>query len=1347
MASGSISTRPQAESAPPQGRYEDFIQKRLEHTRRQVRLADVASSLMLLAIASLLFFLAVAVLDHWVLQHGLSFIARLALFALWVAGAGAFIWRFLLPPLANRINPVFAAQTIEEGRPTLKNSLINFLLLRAHPQDVAPVVFRAMEHRAAADLLKVPADHAMDRGRVVHLACVLAGVVAIFALYLALSPKNPFVSAARVLWPWSSIPAPTRVHIEEVTPGDKGVFNDDHEPIVATVTGLRDGEEVALLVSTADGQMVDERMPMTRVDDANHYRCELPPGKEGFQQDTSYRLTAGDATTQQYTLEFHVAPTITVDRIDYHFPPYTELPDRTIKSQGDIRALEGTQVTVYATANMAIKTARIDLNCAGLQVLPMMVAGTKAVGQFKLALCADNPGKPQYDQYSVLFTNIDGHDVRRPVRYHIDVDPDMPPEIKIVEPPQGEVQLPVDGKLRIHVRASDDYALRWVALHAQREARAGQEAQDLDLGTLLNLPMPGKARSKPFEDDYIFQPAEHKLKAGDRVLYWATADDNKEPRANHSDTRQIEKAEPPRIIQIVAPGQTGQHDQPGQPPPDGSRQPGENKQGQGGQRTKPENGQDSKADESPKGEKPSDDKPQDGQDGSKNRDKQDPRNGGKDQGQPSNDGGQGNKQPASDSNPQNAGDPNSNEAADQPKKTDIDTQKSDAVKDILKDKQEQDKKQQQNNPQQQGGDSKPDKGQQGGKPQDKQQDGNKSGDAQQPSGDQQGGNKQSPGNSGDKKDQGGESGNEQPQGDNKPGEGQKSDQNNSGQGNPQNPGGQGSNNQSTQNGNSGNKSDTGSQSQGNKDSGTPSSGDKPAQPNNGGQNKPSNSSAGSKESQNTGGQPNPDSKNPSSDKGQEKQSGGGSPKSETRKPSGDKGENGSPGGGNPPKAEKKQPGQGGGDEKQPAQGGSKSEEKKPAGGGDSSSQNLPSGKKPGEKPKDEAGNSDGGSQGAKPKQEEKPGGGGQSGGDKQPKPGEGEKEGSSGGDKKPGSKSSENKGGTADNQPGQKEPGKTGDPLDSHGAPDSQVDKQRSEQKTGDAHEGLNLDKSQSPGNSQHDSKSEGETRGDRKGGGGPGGGQADKKTGRGSPGSESAANNGGAASNERGGDATGNKAGEAVRSKDRTDSARKEQGKGGGEKREPADQQAADNTQNSQKNSAQNAAESQDKSGDGQAGAKSSQPAGKQASGPPAGGSPSTASNNSTAAAPPAQSGADPANLEFAKKQVDLALEHLKDQKDKGNSELLHRLGWTKEEAEKFLQNMQKLKESAQQPGTEGEAGKKAYNEFLKDLDLRPGGTQIRGGQTKTDDLRNVRDSGQMEPPSEWADQYHAYSQGTGQK
>ena len=92
----------------------------------------------------------------------------------------------------------------------------------------------------------------------------------------------------------------------------------------------------------------------------------------------------------------------------------------------------------------------------------------------------------------------------------------------------------------------------------------------------------------------------------------------------------------------------------------------------------------------------------------------------------------------------------------------------------------------------------------------------------------------------------------------------------------------------------------------------------------------------------------------------------------------------------------------------------------------------------------------------------------------------------------------------------------------------------------------------------------------------------------------------------------------------------------------------------------------------------------------------------------------------------------------------MLDRLGWTKEEAQKFLDNMQKLKDSAQRPGSQGDAGKNAYDEFLKNLDLHPKSTEIRGGTTTTDNLQNVHDSGQMEAPADWAELYHAYSQST---
>ena len=55
------------------------------------------------------------------------------LFAVLVGGVGYFAYRRLWPLCVRAINPVYAAQTIEQASPSLKNSLINLLLFRQQP--------------------------------------------------------------------------------------------------------------------------------------------------------------------------------------------------------------------------------------------------------------------------------------------------------------------------------------------------------------------------------------------------------------------------------------------------------------------------------------------------------------------------------------------------------------------------------------------------------------------------------------------------------------------------------------------------------------------------------------------------------------------------------------------------------------------------------------------------------------------------------------------------------------------------------------------------------------------------------------------------------------------------------------------------------------------------------------------------------------------------------------------------------------------------------------------------------------------------------------------------------------
>jgi hypothetical protein len=96
-----------------------------------------------------------------------------------------------------------------------------------------------------------------------------------------------------------------------------------------------------------------------------------------------------------------------------------------------------------------------------------------------------------------------------------------------------------------------------------------------------------------------------------------------------------------------------------------------------------------------------------------------------------------------------------------------------------------------------------------------------------------------------------------------------------------------------------------------------------------------------------------------------------------------------------------------------------------------------------------------------------------------------------------------------------------------------------------------------------------------------------------------------------------------------------------------------------------------------------------------------------------------------------------------KDKPELLDKLGWSRQDAERFLKRWEQWKQAAGQQGPEGQAAKKSLDEAIKSLGLRPHGTVLRGGQTKHDQLDNLRDAGRSDPPGDWAEQVHEYTRG----
>ncbi|NQU21337.1 MAG: hypothetical protein HQ567_08650, partial [Candidatus Nealsonbacteria bacterium] len=557
MASGTV-TPPQIgaddqnQAGPNQAgsaQVDHFIEERLRQTRRQVKGVDIAGGLMTLAIGTLAYLLAAAVIDHWIVSGGLGFAGRLLLLMVLIASATGYFVRYVLPAIRYRINPIFAAETIERSRlspgnnASLKNSLINFLLLRGHRREVSPVVYQALQQRAATDLSQVEIEAAVDRTHVFRLGYVLVGVLAVCALYQVISPKNPLVSAARVIWPFAAIDAPTRVTIENVRPGSVDAYFGDVIEVSAEVDGLEDDETVSLHYSSDDGQIVDQVIPMTLPKGEYRHQCKLPPGEGGLRQSITYYLVGGDCKTERFSVTAQTAPAIVVKAIEYDYPAYTRIADRTVERKGgDLRAIEGTKITIVAKADREIRTAEIDFDCDGDPGLRMTVRGDEAIGQFTLSLVgdgdyrSDSPPRPKHESYQIRFTDASGRDNPQPIRHRIEVIRDLPPVVDLLSPEEEDVQLPEDGRLAITVRALDpDFALRRVVLQTDA-LRANQTQTGHDSESLKIPPLLGKLHEGEFKGTYIFEPAHFNLVANDRVLYWVEAEDNKRPRPGRNET-------------------------------------------------------------------------------------------------------------------------------------------------------------------------------------------------------------------------------------------------------------------------------------------------------------------------------------------------------------------------------------------------------------------------------------------------------------------------------------------------------------------------------------------------------------------------------------------------------------------------------------------------------------------------------------------------------------------------------------------------------------------------------------------------------------------------------------------
>jgi hypothetical protein len=1246
------------------------IEQQLDRTRQQVRLVELATVAAGWLVGVLALLLAAAIVDHWLLPLGA--VGRWGLLLALVAGSGYYAWRRVLPLVLKRINPVYAAQAIEHAQPSLKNSLINFLLLRNDSRGVKEGIMQAVERQAASDIAQVPVDLAVDRSQAIRLGYVLVGILAIAAAYKILSPKDPFQTAARVLAPWASIARPSRVQITDVQPGNIEVYQGQTVTVSATVMGLRDGEIARVLYSTADGRVVDRAVPVKAPEGGGQLQCVLPAeedsrhGLPGLQQNIRYRVVAGDATSESYELRVRPVPTIMVERVDYVFPTYMKRPPQTQERSGDVQAVEGARVTVHARANQPIQSAAIEFDppLAGsggspAETLSMEIDGDRARATFSLEFKADRQS-PKHVSYQLRFYNDRGERSEQPTLHRIDVLPDLPPEVQILAPTQPKVEVPLDGEQVVEVRAVDpDFGLMKVGLRGLRGEETVLER------SLLETKDIGQTQGAY---KFTFRPAKHGLQPGDEVHYWAWAEDGRQSPRGASEPNLART--PTYLFVITAPVKPAGDDPRRKPDPmdDAAPAPGDKPEA-GDNRGEKKPGE--KSEDKP-GEKPGSEKPEEGapnKPGEKQEDKPGERSGSAKS--ESNSGGEKNgKQKPED---KNGG-----------------------------------KKQgEQGGNQESGGGKGGESGAQGGASGKGNEKGSEQGEA---GGDASGGatGKQPGTKSGEKQ----------------PGEGSEG----TGESTGRQPGEKSSQPGSKQTGSGGDPNDPNGTREAGGEGGEPTAG-KPGEGSRGGQ-----------------------STKPQHDgeaferilermKEQEKQNGK-SPENAGDKPgdkNGDarqegKGSAGKPGEGaqSENNAGNKQPGESGnagqqGSSARKPDAGAAGDQTKGQGGaaGDpkpdqaNDKNGKESGAGAGKQPDDKATGPQkpDSRQGAGGKQEGAPGEGGNPQNANRTDPGK--KPGESGAEQ--GAKKDPGMGDNGSSGAGQNSKDKTGS------GEGTEANRDRPKSEGSDSSAPKDGDTSAASG-SKKQSDSKGGESGDQSGGGKKGAGQSAGQEGNDSAGSKSSADQGAGKSNERGSGETGPKGGQEQKTDDRTGSAGDEAGNGSSAKPGESGKQPGGAAGESGKP-------------DEAKGTQAAQRGKQRGKGPVDGGG--IPDDGPAGDAAPTKEGTTPdgekANLDYAKKATDLALDYLKDQEHNPDPELLKRLGWTQEELQEFIRRWETMQKSADQPEQ-----KRELDETLRSLGLRPPRSEKRAGGKVNDAVRDLRDTGgRTQPPSKYREQFDAFRKG----
>ncbi|SHK06609.1 DUF4175 family protein [Rhodothermus profundi] len=376
---------------------------------------------------------------------------RTGLFWGLVAGsAGVLAWTVGRPLITlRRLSDEHLARQIGRHFPEIADRLVNLLQLETGRRSAAPeaLLLRARE-QLTRQIAPVPFEQMVSLRLPPRLLSLTLTPLLLLGTLLFLAPDTLQHAFARLLAPGQPFERPLPFSLT-VSPGSTELARGDTLHLTITLTGTQWPEQLTIRVRYA-GEVRAETFLLPS-GASGHVRFTLP----NLQRPLTYQVEAPPITTPWYRVALRERPLVRRLQLTLHYPSYTGLPAQTLPPNvGNVSALPGTRVELNVrtgAAPVALALLRFDDGTTQ----PMTLHDSLARGSFILR----QPG-----HYWIELRTPDGLTNPDPVRYSLELVPDDPPTITLLQP---EAVYTLDDALQapLQVRVHDDFGFTALRLY------------------------------------------------------------------------------------------------------------------------------------------------------------------------------------------------------------------------------------------------------------------------------------------------------------------------------------------------------------------------------------------------------------------------------------------------------------------------------------------------------------------------------------------------------------------------------------------------------------------------------------------------------------------------------------------------------------------------------------------------------------------------------------------------------------------------------------------------------------------------------------------------------------------